>query len=159
MNPKKVNIVKAQETDLFKINAIVRSSLWGWQLPERVKKLSLSSYLYDEADLNDLSIYLMKSDNEVLGVLVLEIPMMSCQKDRQDLSIHGLYIVPEHQRKGLGLKMLDFALNQAMDLGLSGMTVKSQKDATSFYLKAGFRLMRSYPKTREYENSLRKSAA
>jgi hypothetical protein len=49
-----ISIRTARESDLGALNEVIEACVMGWNLPERVKRLSLGSYRYQPHDLAHL---------------------------------------------------------------------------------------------------------
>lgn len=134
-----LHLEQATIQDLPRINEIIEAAIMQWHLPERVKRLSLSSYRYNEFDLQQYVILLAKTAGEIVGIISYE------QTESKDviiannaLSIHGIYVAPDFQRKGVGTFLIHAAENIARHLGLNSIEVKAQKDAIPFYTKNNF---------------------
>jgi len=140
MSADNILILPAQEPDLDKVNDIVGSCVMGWDLHERVKRLSLGSYQYDEQELLHLQLFVAKNkDSRIVGVLALEEADSADLPDKQTgLLLHGLYIRPEFQRQAVGRSLIDYAIGQVNERGLDGLLVKAQSDANSYFKKQGF---------------------
>ncbi len=137
-NPVTVRL--ASEDDLPAINAIIEACVMGWDLPERVKRLSLDSYRYHAQDLDHLAVYVATSaTGEVVGVAALE---QADEKDlpanRTGLLLHGIYVMPGWQRSGVGKQLLARAFEAACEQGVDGLLVKAQADANSYFASQGF---------------------
>jgi|CZCB01.1.fsa_nt_gi ribosomal protein S18 acetylase RimI-like enzyme len=55
--------------------------------------------------------------------------------------IHKIYILPSHQRKGIGKRLFDFVLTQARETGEKAVYLnvnKNNKNAIAFYQRMGF---------------------
>jgi len=125
--------------DLAAINRIVESALMTWDLPERVKRLSLPSYLYHEVDLQHLGIVVAEGNGELTGVAAWEpAEKQDCPADAQGLLLYGLYVAPAKKAQGIGRQLLRRAEMAAIDGGFDGVLVKAQADAVGFYEKTGF---------------------
>lgn len=131
-----LNIAPATVDDLPAINQIISDCVMGWNLPDRVKRLSLSSYHYNEDDLAHQEIFKAvrndEYDESVVGVVALE------AVNQSDSLLHGLYVKPEAQFGGVGKRLVDHALQRLSDQKRQGMMVKAQPDANAFFDKTGF---------------------
>ncbi|QIK95251.1 GNAT family N-acetyltransferase [Sphingomonas sp. HDW15A] len=54
--------------------------------------------------------------------------------------LDGLFVNPEHWRRGIGAALVDAAIHEARRRGLSLVTVVANPTARSFYEKCGFRM-------------------
>jgi len=130
----------AQENDLYSVNAVIESCVMGWDLPDRVKRLSLSSYLYHPHDLDHFEIVLAEmSGGEIAGVAAWEPATISdLPKDKSGMLLHGLYVAPHHQHHGIGSSLINTALGTVRTQKMDGLLVKAQADAVVFFQSQGF---------------------
>ncbi|PRD48781.1 GNAT family N-acetyltransferase [Sphingobacterium haloxyli] len=87
--------------------------------------------------LNGQDFYLIfQQETQPLGFMALQ------KKSEDILRIEKLYLLASSQGLGLGKKLLDFALNQAIEHGFSivELNVNRGNKAYHFYLKQGFRV-------------------
>jgi len=121
--------------DLDAVNAVVLRAVDGWALPERVKRLSRSSYCYQAADLEHMHVLVAADERGVVqGVAALE-----AQRDGGDTLLHGLFVDPACQRRGAGGRLLEAALQHAAAAGAGRVTVKAWREAEAFFHAHGFR--------------------
>ncbi len=133
-------IRNASAADLAAVNAVVAAGVMSWRLPERVKRLSLASYRYNELDLLHLDLVLAeRAGGGVAGVAAWE------QADAEDLPagktgllLHGLYVAPDSQGRGVGKHLLDAAFHAVAATGTQGLLVKAQVDAAAYFARHGF---------------------
>lgn len=141
---------QAQISDLDEVNTIIRECVMGWNIPDRVKRLSLGSYFYQLHDLEHLHIELaLTPDNLIAGVAAWETANKSdLPTEKTGLLLHGLYIAPVFQHKGIGSELLQKALQAASYKKLNGLLVKAQADANGFFQSRKFtRLAVQNPET------------
>ena len=141
-----INTRAADKDDLDAINNVVTKAVMGWQLPERVKRLSLSSYLYDEIDLQHLQIMVAVIDDSIIGVLALD-----NEYDDANLLIHGLFVAPEQQHKGIGACLFQQAEMLAQQQHCTGLLVRSHKNATGFFIAMGMSSIAITDHQRDYQ--------
>lgn len=147
--------------DLDALNAVVEACLMEWNLPTRVKRLALGSYLYGESDLTFMQFLLaVTTGGQVVGVAALELAAeRELPARRSGLLLHGLYVSPEQQRQGIGSRLVKAALAATRSQGLDGLLVKAQREAIGFFQSSGFRpLPLDFPDT-DYANRWWKAAA
>jgi len=127
----------------------------GWDLPERVKRLSLPSYRYQPQDLDHLELVLALEEGRVAGVAAWE-PAAAGEgpADARALLLHGLYVAPERQRSGIGSRLLEAAEVAARGGGFDGLLVKAQRSAQTFFLARGFSLLPVADPQRDYPHRL-----
>ncbi len=133
------HIRPATGNDLTAINAVVEAGVMDWDLPERVKRLSLDSYRYRAEDLGHLDLFIAENDEgEIIGVAALE---TADEKDlpqgKQGLLLHGLYVDPRYRGHGVGRQLLDHAIDLARSRNADGVLVKAQPNANGFFAALG----------------------
>lgn len=128
------------KNDLDAVNAIVEACVMSWNLPERVKRLSLASYRYNPFDLQHLEMVLVEiDDGEIAGVAAWEpASVADLPKDRTGMLLHGLYVAPQQQRHGIGGRLIESALEAVRRNEMNGLLVKAQADAISYFESKGF---------------------
>jgi hypothetical protein len=62
-----IDLRPADKADLDAVNQIIERAVKTWNLPERVKRLALPTYLYTEHDLKHL--HIMLADYSAAGVI------------------------------------------------------------------------------------------
>jgi len=134
------------------INAVVEAALMTWSLPERVKRLALPSYRYTEADLEHLGLATARDAQG--GVIAVAAWEPAAPGDgppgRKALLLHGLYVHPLHQRRGIGTALLRRALQAAAANGSDGLLVKAQHGAEAFFAGAAFTRLETVDGARDY---------
>lgn len=151
--PENISVRGATAVDLEAINTIIQACVMSWNLPERVKRLTLDSYRYHATDLEHFDVFVATADdNDLVGVAALSEPARPDLPEGQSgLLLHGLYVAPGRQQQGIGRYLLQHALNKVADRGLDGLLVKAQPDANAFFQRQGFAALaitdveRSYP--------------
>ena len=146
----------ADDTDLAAINDVVRSCVMGWDLPERVKRLSLQSYLYRPHDLEHLQILLAETPGgEMLAAAAWEMAGgRDLPRGKTGLLLHGLYVAPGHQRQGVGSRLLEAAMGAARDREVDGVLVKAQAGAVDFFRARQFSELPVQEPERQYRYRL-----
>jgi len=137
---KSIVIRPVRKTDLDSVNAVITSCVMDWDLPERVKRLSISSYYYHSHDLNHLNILLAETlGAEVVGIATWETAVASdLPKDKSGMLLHGLYVASQHQHHGIGSRLVNSALDAVRTQEMDGLLVKAQADAVGFFQSQGF---------------------
>ena len=151
----------ATSADLEAVNAIVESCVMGWQLPEKVKRLSLSSYRYHLHDLDYLEMLLATLPNkEIVGVAAWEpadFPGLS--EHQPNMLLHGLYVAPRNQHQGVGKHLLRAALEATRSQHMAGLLVRAQTDAVEFFRSQGFQYLPVKNPDKDYPNMWWKPAS
>jgi GNAT superfamily N-acetyltransferase len=149
-----VNLRPACKADLGKINEIIGRAVQTWRLPERVKRLVMPTYHYTEHDFEHLHI-VVAEDREagILGVAGWESAAASdCPDGQRALLLHGLYVDPVQQRRGIGTRLLQAAVAAAREQGYDGLLVKAQADAEGFFSSQGLQRVVVADEDRDYPN-------
>ena len=125
--------------DLDRANAVVEAAIWTWGLPDRVKRLSLPSYRYNADDLNHFTLIgAWDSAEAIVGIAAWESAIASeTPNGARGLLMHGIYVVPDFHRKGVGTRLLNAAID-AVNLGeFDGLLVKANPNARAFFTSLG----------------------
>ncbi len=130
---------QADADDLEAVNNLIEAAVMGWALPERVKRLSLASYRYDQHDLSFLELAVAERPGPgLIGVAAWEpADPADVPEARAALLLHGLYVRPAQQGAGIGTCLFDAAEQAAIRRGLDGVLVKAQADAAGFFRRLG----------------------
>lgn len=135
--------------DLDAVNRVIEAAVMGWAIPERVKRLSLPLYRYDPIDLDHLRLLVARHDDGIIGVATWEPADPADAPDgKAAILLHGLYVHPDWQRRGVGRCLLD-AVCAAIPV-VDGVLVKAQADAREFFAAAGFEALPVDDDARDY---------
>lgn len=142
----------AHAPDLPAINGVIEHAIANWQLPERVKRLSLPSYRYHAHDLIHLHVVVAEdASGAVIGVAAWEpADPRDLPADKRGLLLHGLYVDPAHQHRGAGSRLLDAAAEAARTQGFDGVLAKAQADANGFFEARGLQRLPVEDAARHY---------
>ena len=143
---------QAHADDLPAINGIVERAVATWQLPERVKRLSLPSYRYQTHDLVHLHLMLAEdADHTPVGVAAWEpANPRDLPAGQRGLLLHGLYVDPARQRRGVGSQLLEATAAAARAQGFDGVLIKAQADANGFFEARGLQRLPVEDAARHY---------
>lgn len=143
---------QAHADDLPAINGIVERAVAAWQLPERVKRLSLPSYRYQTHDLVHLHLMLAEdADQTPVGVAAWEpANPRDLPAGQRGLLLHGLYVDPARQRRGVGSQLLEATAAAARAQGFDGVLIKAQADANGFFEARGLQRLPVEDAARHY---------
>lgn len=144
----------AEHRDLDEINRIIDACIMTWDLPDRVKRLSLSSYRYSGIDLDFLDIVVaLNQEDEILAVAAWEpAEAGDTPGGAGGLLLHGIYVDPSQQRRGIGTRLFSAALEAVRQDGLTGLLVKAQADANAFFTALGMQPVANDGDPRQYPN-------
>ena len=145
-------IRQASTADLPAIDAIIERCVMGWDLPPRVKRLSLESYRYRPEDLAHLDLIVAEvTDGPIAGVAALEpANPRDLPVGQHGLLLHGLYVDPDRQRQGIGQALLAQAMERVRRRHADGLLVKAQADANPFFASQGFSRLPVEDPARDY---------
>jgi predicted N-acetyltransferase YhbS len=161
MTASKVHVRPAGQADLEAINRVIEAAVMTWDLPERVKRLSLPSYRYDVTDLDHLEIVLAEDDkHNIIGVAAWE---QAQAKDipagYKALSLHGIYVEPAYHQQGIGSQLFHAAEEAVCKHGLDGLLVKAQKGSSGFFIAQNMAPLQVDDPVHHYANRFWKRAA
>lgn len=147
-----VHLRRAGTDDLTALNALIERAVMTWQLAERVKRLSLPSYLYHPHDLDHLHIEVVEDAKHTLNAVAAWEPAnpRDLPAGQRGLLLHGIYVDPAHLRQGIGSRLLDAALTAAQAQGFDGLLVKAQAEANGFFERQGMQRLPITDPSRDY---------
>lgn len=150
--PNDLALRLATPADLDPVNAVVEAAVMSWSLPERVKRLSLPSYRYHAHDLDHLHLVVAETSAEgIVGVAAWEpADPGDAPVGTKALLLHGIYVLPELQRGGIGSRLLEAAVEAARHAGYDGLLVKANPDAQAFFAARGLDLLPVEDPARDY---------
>ncbi len=141
----------ATAADLPAINRVVERAIDTWPVPARVKRISLPVYCYRSADFEYQDLVVAEDDDAIVGIAAWEDAAPGdLPHGYRGLSLHGIYVDPAAQRRGVGTALLEAARRAAARRGLDGVLVKAQPSAIPFFEARGLeRLANTHPQ-RDY---------
>jgi len=80
-------------------------------------------------------------------------------EDHSALLLHGIYVDPAWQGRGIGRQLLQAAEEAARQGGYDGLLVKAQADASGFFLARGMERLPVEDASRQYTNRFWKPLA
>ena len=133
---------KAGVEDLNSINRVIELCLNNRPVTERIKKLTLSSLLFESTDLNYMAIWVV--GEPATGVLGL-------QKIDEGMLLHSLYVDPSKSNQGVGTELFRHARQLTANNNQDRLIVKSFPESVGFFKKIGFTpsYILDYPHTLE----------
>jgi GNAT superfamily N-acetyltransferase len=137
---------------LERINQIVTAAIGTWQLPERVRRISLPLYRYSESDLQYMQLVIARDGRhgEIVGLATVEAAEASDFPYREALLLHGIYVDPRYHRRGVGSRLLRAAEALAEAGEASGLLVRAQPDAVDFFDASGYHRLPIEDPLRDY---------
>jgi N-acetylglutamate synthase-like GNAT family acetyltransferase len=149
-----LHIRRATIADLDSINQVIEAAVMTWNLPERVKRLSLPSYRYTELDFKHLDIIVAENEAQQIiavatweGVSPQELP--DCQRP---VLLHGIYVTPHCQHQGIGRQLFQQVEQEVLHQGYDALLVKAQADADDFFMAQGMQRLGIENDKRDYAN-------
>jgi N-acetylglutamate synthase-like GNAT family acetyltransferase len=152
MNDHSRIIRLANKGDLPQVNQIIEKAIKTWQLPERVKRLALPSYLYNELDLLHFYVFVVESNGSIVGVGAVDRDPVELEGSGSVMLLHGIYVDPDYQRAGIGSQLLKYAESSCREHRVDGLLVKVQKGAENFFQAMGLKRLAVKNSERDYEN-------
>jgi GNAT superfamily N-acetyltransferase len=138
--------------DLDRANAVVEAAVMTWDLPARVKRLSLPSYRYHIHDLEHLTLF---GAEDLRGAIVAvaawePASIADTPHSARGLLLHGLYVVPALHGTGIGSRLFDAAIKAARHGGYAGLLVKANPEAMGFFVARGMQQLSPEDTRRDY---------
>ena len=127
-----ISIRSLGKRDLEAINAVITQAVMAWPLPERMKRLSLPLLRYDEVDLAHFdgvvarAPWQAENDPGLAGVALFD-----------DEMLHGLYVHPEAQGRGIGRALLGAVCARASENGVQRLLVKAERVSAGYFRRQG----------------------
>lgn len=148
------------EADLDAVNRVIEDCVMTWNIPDRVKRLSLSSYRYNAIDLKHFRLFVaFDKTNRIIGVATLEDIESPVKAQRPSaLLLHGIYVDPHAQGRGIGKQLVRKMMQIAKAEKRSGLLVKAQPDAIGFFRALHFKHIQTADSRRDYPHQLWLSA-
>lgn len=152
MNVPSVTVRPARRSELDALNAVIERAVLTWDLPERVKRLSVPLYRYSAFDLEALDVVV--ADLTGAGVVGVAAWEQAAVKDappgQRALLLHGIYVDPAWHRQGIGSRLFAAAEEAARSGGFTGVLVKAQAGAEGFFSARGLRRLAVENAERDY---------
>ena len=143
MNQARVVIRRAEMTDLSNVEIVARATwpvAYAGIIPDDIQRRLLDSWYSPESLRRALatpgsSFFVAESNGDVVGFAqFVRRPPAAAELTR-------IYVLPDRQRGGLGMRLLDAGLTEFASEGLKQLTVEVERDNRSgrrFYERAGF---------------------
>ena len=118
--------------DLEAINQVVTEAVMSWPLAERTRRLALPVLRYDAVDLDHFeAIGVYAVNGRALPVGLYGVALWDAQL------LHGLYVCPAAQRRGLGRRLLDAVAERAGRAGTARLLIKAERVSASYFERLG----------------------
>jgi ribosomal protein S18 acetylase RimI-like enzyme len=143
MSPEHALIRRAEATDLSKVETVARAT-WGVAyagiIPDDVQRRLLDSW-YSLPSLSRAlatkgsSFFVAESGGEIIGFAQF------VRRSSESVELTRIYLLPDRQRNGVGMRLLEAGLTEFTAEGLKHLTVEVERDngnGRRFYERAGF---------------------
>jgi sugar lactone lactonase YvrE/ribosomal protein S18 acetylase RimI-like enzyme len=143
MSPEHAIIRRAEATDLSKVETVARAT-WGVAyagiIPDDVQRRLLDSWyslpsLSRALATNGSSFFVAESGGEVIGFAQF------VRRSSESVELTRIYVLPDRQRSGIGMRLLDAGLAEFTEEGVKQVTVQVERDNRNgrrFYERVGF---------------------
>jgi ribosomal protein S18 acetylase RimI-like enzyme len=143
MSPKGAVIRRADVADLSKVEAVARATwrvAYAGIIPDEVQRRLLESWYSRDSLSRALaapasSFFVAESSGDVIGFAQF------VRRSAESVELTRIYVLPDQQRSGIGMRLLDAGLAVFTTEGLKRLTVEVERDnakARRFYERAGF---------------------
>lgn len=123
---------RASRDDLPALNEVIEAAVLAWPLADRVKRLALPTLRYGELDLADYTIELVELDGRVVAVGAW-CEVADGAEPGPHILLHGLYVHPTAQGRGIGSALVCHTWQIAGSRGLAGLLVKAERVSAGFF--------------------------
>ncbi len=142
MHPKRnervMNIRLEQPQDWSEVENLTREAFWNVYRPGCTEHYVLNQYRHNPYFIPELD-FVMEEDGKIIGhVMFLKAEIVLNDGSHFPSWTFGpISIHPDYKRKGYGLKLLNYALEKAREIGIGMLQMEGNID---FYRHAGFDL-------------------
>jgi len=154
MIEEKIKIRTGNLSDLDNINTVIKAAILTWDLPERVKRLSTESYLYNTLDFEQIKfIVAVDKKKQIIGVAAWDkADIKDTPSACNAILLHGIYVSPLFHHQGIGTQFIEVINNIAKEGGYNGVFVKAHKDAVGFFISQGMKKLDIENPSLHYKN-------
>lgn len=138
-----MNIRLEQPADYREVENLTREAFWNVYTPGCVEHFVLHQYRNNPNFIPELD-FVMEVDGKIIGHIMYskaQIILDAPQKGEIEIATFGpISIHPDYKRKGFGLKLLNYSLEKAREMGIGAICMEGNID---FYKHAGFQIASS----------------
>ena len=133
-----MNIRLEQPKDYREVENLTRESFWNVYRPGCTEHYVLNQYRTNPDFIPDLD-FVMEEDNQIIGHVMFSKAELMLDDGRRvpSWTFGPISIHPDYKRKGYGLKLLQYALDKASEMGIGFICMEGN---IAFYSHAGFDL-------------------
>ncbi|MBR4828665.1 MAG: GNAT family N-acetyltransferase [Muribaculaceae bacterium] len=133
-----MNIRLEQPSDYREVENLTREAFWNVYRPGCTEHFVLNQYRSNPDFIPELDL-VMEEDGRIIGHVMFSKAelLLDDGSIRPSWTFGPICIHPDYKRKGYGLKLLNYALEKARDLGIGFLCMEGNID---FYSQAGFEL-------------------
>ena len=140
-----LKIARSHGTDLVAINAIIKRAVMHWPMALRVRSRVVSILQYNSLDMASYTFFSAKYDEFIMGAIALDFEYNANDRSCKELLLHGIYVEPAAQGRGIGRTLLDFAEGQAHEHNYNSVILRAERVSRGFFEQCGY--THSSPKT------------
>ncbi|MEK6891294.1 MAG: GNAT family N-acetyltransferase [Nanoarchaeota archaeon] len=131
MKFRKAKIGDAKEISILRKNTIKKVNGWNLKKEEIIYLMNRNNPKIIMEKIKKRDMFCLISNKKIIGTV-----------DLHDGEIGSVYVHYKFVRKGIGTKIMDFIEDYAKKKGIKVVHLKSAKQAKSFYLKRGYKLIK-----------------
>jgi sugar lactone lactonase YvrE/ribosomal protein S18 acetylase RimI-like enzyme len=143
MSHERAVIRRAEVRDLSKVEAVARATwrvTYAGIIPDEVQRRLLDRWYSRESLSRAIaaqgsSFFVAESSGDVIGFAQF------VRRSAESVELTRIYVLPDRQRNGIGMRLLDAGLTEVAAEGLKQLTVEVERDNRNgrrFYERAGF---------------------
>ena len=131
-----------RQEEYRQVENLVRESFWNIYTPGCTEHYVLHCYR-DNPDFISLLDFVMEKEGKLIGQVIFSKAELILQDGTSlpSWTFGPICIHPDYKRKGYGLRLLNYALEKARDIGIGFLCMEGNID---FYKLAGFQLASNY---------------
>jgi len=126
-----MEIVLAESTDLTEMNKIIELAKRHWNYSDELMNIWLPDLVIIPENLIERTFWVMKEDDEILGVFSLSFVSDSI------FELEDFWLLPSVMGEGLGRKMFQFVINYLKNNKAKKLVIVSDPNAEGFYQQMG----------------------